>query len=202
MTGGVPQRTTARLLLRGFTDADQAPFVALNRDRRVMRHLQGPWSPRRSAEMVERIEACWAARGWGLWAVEVRETRTFVGWTGLWPAPDLPGGPGVEVGWRLARDAWGHGYAPEAAREALTYAFADVGLDEVVSYCAAGNAASLRVMAKMGLRRDAARDFDSPRVDPITYPELVTQLVHATTREAWRARVAAGREHDEGGGAG
>lgn len=173
-------------MLRGFTDADRAPFAAIVADREVMRHLQGPIGRRRSDELVDRIHGCWRERGWGLWAVEVRESGGLVGFTGLWPAAELPGGPGVEVGWRLAREVWGRGYAPEAARASLAFAFDELGLDEVVSCTAAGNHASLRVMAKIGLRRDSARDHPSSQVDPVTYPELVTQLVHATTREEWR----------------
>lgn len=185
--GAVPRRLTDRLVLRAFTDADRDPFAALNADPEVVRHLQGPLSRERSDAFVDRVAACWRERGYGLWALESRDTGTFLGYTGLWPADFLPSGPGVEVGWRLARPAWGRGYAPEAAREALRHGFEEVGLAEVVSFTAAGNTASLRVMEKIGLRRDPARDFDHPRVDATAYPELVRHLFHAVTRERWRA---------------
>ncbi|ANS78453.1 acetyltransferase, GNAT family [Serinicoccus hydrothermalis] len=187
----MPERVTRRLVLRGFTDADREPFAALNADPEVTRHLQGPLSRERSDAFVDRIAACWSERGWGLWALERRDTGEFVGYTGLWPADFLPDGPSVEVGWRLARPAWGHGYAPEAAREALRFGFTEVGLEEIVSFTAAGNTASLRVMDKIGLVRDPARDFDHPRVDAAAYPQLVRHLFHALTEQEWRVSTTA-----------
>ncbi|WP_238149015.1 GNAT family N-acetyltransferase [Serinicoccus sediminis] len=183
----VPERVTRRLVLRAFTEADREPFAALNADPEVTRHLQGPLSRERSDAFVDRIAACWSERGYGLWALERRDTGEFLGYTGLWPADFLPGGPGVEVGWRLARPAWGQGYAPEAAREALRFGFSEVGLAEIVSFTPAVNTASLRVMAKIGLVRDASRDFDHPRVDRAAYPDLVRHLVHALDAPTWRA---------------
>lgn len=183
--GAQPVRTR-RLVLRAFEEADRDPFAALNRDPEVVRHLQGPMSRQRSDAMVDRVHHCWRQRGYGLWALELRGTGQFLGYTGLWPADFLPSGPGVEVGWRLARSAWGHGYAAEAAREALRFGFEEVGLPEVVSFTAAGNSASLRVMQKIGLRRDPSRDFDHPNVDATAYPELVAHLFYALTAEQWR----------------
>lgn len=186
-TSGVPVRHTRRLVLRAFEEADREPFAALNRDPDVVRHLQGPMSRERSDAFVDRVAACWRERGYGLWALELCGSSEFVGYTGLWPADFLPSGPGVEVGWRLARAAWGHGYAPEAAREALRHGFEEVGLGEIVSFTATGNSASLRVMEKIGLRRDPSRDFDHPKVDAAAHPELVAHLFYALTVEGWRA---------------
>jgi RimJ/RimL family protein N-acetyltransferase len=187
LTSGLPVRHTRRLVMRAFDEADREPFAALNRDPEVVRHLQGPLSRERSDAFVDRIGACWRERGYGLWAVELRETGDFVGYTGLWPADFLPSGPGVEVGWRLARSAWGQGYAPEAALEAMRFGFEEAGLAEIVSFTATGNSASLRVMDKIGLRRDPSRDFDHPKVDAAAYPELVAHLFYALTAEQWRA---------------
>lgn len=184
---GVPVRHTRRLVLRAFGEPDREPFAALNADPEVVRHLQGPSGRERSDAFVDRIAACWSERGYGLWALELRSTGEFLGYTGLWPADFLPSGPGVEVGWRLARSAWGRGYAPEAAREALRLGFEEVGLDEIVSFTPAANTASLRVMDKIGLQRDPARDFDHPRVDAAAYPQLVRHLFHALTAQRWRA---------------
>ncbi|WP_299517780.1 GNAT family N-acetyltransferase [uncultured Serinicoccus sp.] len=181
-----PRRTTRRLVLRGFVEADREPFAAMNADPEVTRYLQGPMSRERSDAFVDRIDACWSERGYGLWALERRDTGAFLGYTGLWPADFLPSGPAVEVGWRLARSAWGHGFATEAATEALRLGFTEVGLAEIVSFTPAVNTASLRVMGRIGLRRHPARDFDHPRVDATAYPALVRHLVHALDGQAWR----------------
>ncbi|KUG53827.1 GNAT family acetyltransferase [Serinicoccus chungangensis] len=180
-------RVTSRLVLRGFSDADREPFAVMNADPEVTRYLQGPMSRERSDAFVDRIDSCWSGRGYGLWALEHRDTGDFLGYTGLWPAGFLPSGPAVEVGWRLARSAWGHGFASEAARETLRFGFTEVGLPEIVSFTPAVNTPSLRVMAAIGLVRDPGRDFDHPRVDATAYPELVRHLVHALDASVWRA---------------
>jgi RimJ/RimL family protein N-acetyltransferase len=183
----VDELRTERLLLRRWRDADRDPFAALNADPVVMEHFQRPLTRAESDDFVDRIEACFDERGWGLWAVEVVGGPPFVGYVGLWDAsyatPD-----GVEVGWRLARQAWGHGYAPEAAGEVLRFAFDVVGLGEVVSFTVPQNTNSRRVMEKIGLRRDPSRDFDHPRVDPVEHPRLVRHVFYAATADEWRDR--------------
>lgn len=185
----VPTIRTDRLVMRGWLAGDRDPFVAMNADPAVMEHLQGPMPPERTDAFLGRIERCWTDHGWGLWAVEVVDVAPFVGYVGLWPAPFLPGGPGVEVGWRLARSHWGHGYAPEAAREALAFGFDTIGLDEIVSFTVTQNRPSWRVMEKIGLLRDPARDFDHPNVDPAVHPELVAHLTYFIDRDRWRERA-------------
>jgi RimJ/RimL family protein N-acetyltransferase len=178
---------TDRLLLRRWTDADREPFAAMNVDPVVMQHLQGLMSRDASDAFVERIERHWEERGWGLWAVEVPGVASFVGYVGLWPADFLADGM-VEVGWRLASAHWGAGYATEAAREALRFGFEEVGLDEIVSFTVPQNVRSRRVMERIGLMRDPARDFDHPRVDPIAYPHLVPHVLYSLTRVEWTSR--------------
>ena len=182
--------TTDRLLLRPWRPSDRVPFAALNADSAVVEHLQGPLSRERSDAFVDRIEAHWASHGWGLWAVEVVDGAPFVGYVGLWPADYVAPGM-VEVGWRLAREHWGQGYATEAAREALRFGFTEVGLDEIVSFTVPQNIRSRRVMERIGLVRDPRGDFDHPRVDPIAYPHLVAHVFYRLTRDAWRARRGA-----------
>lgn len=156
----------------------------MNADPAVVEHLQGPMTRERSDDFVDRIEAHWDANGWGLWAVEVVGGAPFVGYTGLWPANFLADGM-VEVGWRLAAEHWGHGYATEAAREALRFGFTDVGLDEIVSFTVPQNVRSVRVMERIGLVRDPAGDFDHPRVDGETYPQLVRHVLYRLSRDTW-----------------
>jgi RimJ/RimL family protein N-acetyltransferase len=154
-----------------------------------MEHMQGTMSRDRSDAFVDRIEAHWDERGWGLWAVEVPGVARFVGYVGLWPADYVTGDPMVEVGWRLAREHWGNGYVTEAAREALRFGFEDVGLEEIVSFTVPQNERSWRVMERIGLVRDPAGDFDHPRVDPVAYPRLVRHVFYRLGRDAWRAAV-------------
>lgn len=177
---------TERLLLRRWRDADREPFAAMNADPAVMEHLPGVMPRERSDAFVDRIEAHWEEHGWGLWAVEVVGGAPFVGYVGLWPAESIAPGM-VEVGWRLAREHWGHGYATEAAREALRFGFEEVGLDEIVSFTVPENVRSRRVMERIGLIRDPAGDFDHPRVDPVAFPQLVPHVLYRLRREEWRA---------------
>ncbi len=150
---------TERLLLRRWTDADRAPFAALNADPEVMEHFPAPLDRADSDALADRIEAGFAERGWGLWAVEAPEG--FVGFTGLSvPAFEADFLPAVEVGWRLARTAWGRGYATEAATAALRCAFDEVGLEEVVSFTATTNTRSQRVMQRLGMA--PAGEFHHP----------------------------------------
>jgi RimJ/RimL family protein N-acetyltransferase len=177
---------TDRLLLRRWRDSDREPFATMNADRAVTQHLQGPMSRERSDDFIDRIEAHWDAHGWGLWAVEVPGVASFIGYVGLWPA-DYVADEMVEVGWRLAREHWGHGYATEAAREALRFGFVEVGLDEIVSFTVPQNERSWRVMERIGLVRDPAGDFDHPRVDAAAHPHLVGHVLYRLSREAWLA---------------
>ncbi len=169
MCGTVDRVTTLRcerLLLRPWTDADTDPFVAMGRDPEVMRHFPDRLTEEQSRAMIGRIRGHLAEHGWGLWAVEARTgpyAGRFLGYTGL-AAPRFAAHftPAVEVGWRFARFAWGHGYATEAGRLALEHGFTAVGLDEIVSFTTAGNTRSRAVMERLGLTRDPADDFDHP----------------------------------------
>jgi RimJ/RimL family protein N-acetyltransferase len=142
---------TERLLLRPWRRTDREPFAVMNADPRVMEHFPNTLDREHSDALVDRIEAGFADQGWGLWAVEVIDGPEFCGFVGLAPAEHALGRPATEVGWRLAREHWGHGYAPEGARACLRFAFDDLGLDEVVSFTVPQNTNSRRVMEKIGL---------------------------------------------------
>jgi RimJ/RimL family protein N-acetyltransferase len=163
VTSHTPHIRTDRLLMRAWCDRDREPFAALNADRRVSDYLAGPISRADSDAMVDRVQACWRERGFGLWAVERRDLGRFIGYVGLWPALfEAHFTPAVEVGWRLAPQHWGHGFATEAGREALRYGFEVLGLDEIVSFTAVANRRSRRVMERLGLERDHDGDFEHP----------------------------------------
>lgn len=148
---------TERLLLRQWTADDRAPFAELCADPEVMAHFPSTLTREQADAWADSNDAHFLEHGYGLWAVDA--DGRFAGFTGLrWS--DALGGLDLEVGWRLARWAWGHGYATESARAAL-----EVGLEhanEVVSFTAVSNERSWRVMERLGMRRDS--EFDHPRV--------------------------------------
>src|SRR5690349_1166396 len=120
---------TERLLMRRWRESDREPFAALNGDAETLKFFPSTLDRAASDALIDRIEAGFDERGYGLWALEVAASGQFIGFTGLNPMPDgVPGAGGMEVGWRLARPAWHHGYATEAARAALTAAFDGAGL--------------------------------------------------------------------------
>jgi RimJ/RimL family protein N-acetyltransferase len=152
MTEPAPGFETERLRGRPWRESDRAPFARLNADLQVMAFFATPLLREASDALVDRANAGIAERGWGLFAVETRAGGDFIGFVGLSPVPaTLPFAPGVEVGWRLARAHWGHGYATEAARACLDLAFGPLGLDEVVSFTAIGNLRSRAVMERLGM---------------------------------------------------
>jgi ribosomal-protein-alanine N-acetyltransferase len=180
-----PELRTPRLILRRWRDTDREPFAALNADVGVMEHFPAPLHRKESDDFVDRIEAGFDARGWGLWAVEVPGTVTFIGFIGLNPATfDAPFTPAVEVGWRLAREHWGHGYATEGARAALAFGFEDLALDEIVSFTSHGNTRSRRVMERLGMQHDPADDFDNPNLP--AGDALRAHVLYRLDRERWQ----------------
>lgn len=162
-----PQLRTPRLLLRRWRDSDREPFAALNADPDVMAHFPKPLTSERSDHMIDLIEAEFDRHDFGLWAIEVADTGAFIGFAGLNEVGfHAHFTPAVEIGWRLARQAWGHGYATEAARAALAYGFDVIGLPEVVSFTSTTNLRSQAVMRRIGMTYDPAGDFDHPNLPP------------------------------------
>jgi RimJ/RimL family protein N-acetyltransferase len=187
----VVELRTERLLLRGWREADKVPYAALNADEDVMRYFPSTLTGEQSDAMVDRMSEMLVARGWGLWAVERLDTHEFIGFVGLaaptWFVPGLT--PCVEIGWRLAKEHWGNGFAPEAAEAAMRHAFEHVELpeDEVVSFTTITNAKSRRVMEKVGMLLDARREFDHP-MTPGWWGQR--HVVYCIDRPTWKARVA------------
>ena len=165
-----------------------------------MEHFPAPMSRAEIDAMIDRMKADFEERGFGRWAVGVAATEEFVGFAGL-STPRFAAHfmPAVEIGWRLARAAWGHGYATEAARRALQFGFTDLALPEIVSFTTVGNLRSQAVMARLGMTRDAVDDFEHPLV-PEGSP-LRPHVLYRLTADSWAARLldAAG---GEGGGPG
>jgi len=175
---------TERLILRRWSEMDRPLFAALNSDPVVMEHFPALLPAAESDDFVDRIEAQFERHGWGLWAVATRAPDQFIGYVGLWPATFTSTfTPAVEVGWRLGREHWGHGFAVEAARSAMTDGFDRLDLDEIVSFTTKGNERSQRVMQKLGMRRNPADDFDHPAIAEGS--PLRRHVLYRQARSAW-----------------
>jgi RimJ/RimL family protein N-acetyltransferase len=157
--------TTERLLLRSWRPSDRAPFARLNADPEVVRFISDgvPFTRADSDALLDAIEAHWHEHGFGLWCAAPREDPDdCLGFVGLAVPSFLPAVlPAVEVGWRLARPAWGRGLATEGARASLGHAFGELGLQVVISVIDPDNERSIRVAQKLGMRRGA--DHVHPR---------------------------------------
>jgi RimJ/RimL family protein N-acetyltransferase len=162
-----PEIETPRLRLRPWRAEHRAPFARLNADPAVMRHFPAPLSRGESDALVERIERHWRERGFGHYAAERRADGAFLGSIGLAvPAFEAHFTPCVEIGWRLAREYGNQGYATEGARAVAAHAFAALGLEELDAITVPANAASRRVMEKLGMTHDPADDFGRPGFAP------------------------------------
>jgi len=154
---------TERLILREWRDSDFEPFAAMNGDRRVMEFLPAPLERSASDAFAIRIRDEFASRRFGKWAVEAPGVAPFIGYIGL-SVPNFTAffTPCVEIGWRLAFNQWGKGYATEGAKAAIDYGFKKAGLKEIVSFTVPSNVRSVRIMEKLGMKRNPAEDFDHP----------------------------------------
>ena len=142
-----------------------------------------------SDTLVTKIREHWAARQFGMWAVEIVGGPPFVGMCGLAvPKFEARFTPCVEVGWRFSPASWGHRYATEAARMALAYAFEKVGLEEVVSFTALSNVRSTRVMERIGMARRTEDDFDHPMLS--ADHRLSRHVLYRISRDEWLNRKA------------
>jgi RimJ/RimL family protein N-acetyltransferase len=142
-----PELVTERLVLRGWRDSDLEAYAEMAADPEVMRHLGGPMDRAGAWRLMALYAGHWALRGYGNWVVE-REGVT-IGRCGLW-RPE--GWPGLELGWKLARGAWGHGYATEAARAAMDWAWNELRAPRLISIVDPENTPSARVAERLGMR--------------------------------------------------
>jgi RimJ/RimL family protein N-acetyltransferase len=176
-----------RLRLRTWRDHDLEPLAALSADPQVMRYFPEPLSLAQSAALLARIRDHFDEHGFGLWALERKDSGELIGFTGLGQVGfEAPFTPAIEIGWRLARPHWGQGFAREAAEASLRCAFLRLGMAEVVSFTVADNLRSQAVMRAIGMHRDPADDFDHPRL-----PEghrLRRHLLYRLRREEWLER--------------
>ncbi len=175
--------------MRQWRESDREPLAAMNADLAVMEFFESPQSRAASDASINAWQSQFAANGWSNWAVELRESAEFIGFTGLSvPRRTFSFSPCVEIGWRLARKAWGYGYAAEAAHASLRVAFEQLALAEVVSFTALGNRRSRAVMERIGMH-NANQDFEHPGVTE-GHP-LRLHCLYRITAAQWRQNATA-----------
>jgi RimJ/RimL family protein N-acetyltransferase len=153
---------TERLTLRAWRDADREPYADIMVDPEVGKWLGGPFTREQGLERVARFQASLAETGLGRLAVERKSDGRLIGHCGLAKTPDTAPVPvGIEIGWALAQDAWGSGYAVEAARAVMADGFAR-DIPEILAFTGATNLRSQAVMRRLGMLRSAELDFDHP----------------------------------------
>jgi 3-dehydroquinate dehydratase/shikimate dehydrogenase len=154
---------TERLILRPWREDDLELFARLNADPRVMEYFPGTKSFEESKSEYLRILEHFENHGWGFWAAVVE--NQWIGFIGLVQVNfEAPFTPAVEIGWRLAYEFWGNGYAPEGAIAALQFGFQELQLREIVSFTAEQNRRSRRIMEKIGMTHQPEQDFDHPKL--------------------------------------
>jgi ribosomal-protein-alanine N-acetyltransferase len=179
-----PTLETERLLLRRWKPKDRVQFAAINADPEVMEHFPSTLTAEESDQFVRRIDRQFEQLGFGLWAVEIKWARRFIGFCGLAvPTFTTHFTPAVEIGWRFAKDQWGNGYATEAANAVLDFGFEKAGLEQILSWAIPANTRSTQVMERLGMQRAPDLDFDHPRF--LHDDRLRRHVVYRMTRPEW-----------------
>ena len=175
----VPEIVTARLRLRGWRERDVERMAAIYADPEVVRFLR-PMGPEETRQQLRRFVDHWDLRGFGLWAVEERESGRLIGRIGLMYHDDWTASPhDSEVGWTLDRSTWGQGLATEGGAAVLQFGFETRGMERIISIAHRENVASQRVMEKLGLKREGETDW---RENPVVW--------YVISRSEWSGRKA------------
>jgi RimJ/RimL family protein N-acetyltransferase len=161
----VVEISTERLIMRGWQESDLAPWAEMNADPQVRQYLGPLLTFEQASAWVLDFQDDLDRYGFGFWALEVRASGEFIGFTGLGTVDEEMPFTGVELAWRLARPAWCHGYATEAALAAMNYGFAAMGLPEIIAVTMTANLRSQAVMRRIGMTTDPAEDFDDLDVE-------------------------------------
>ncbi len=183
--GTPPTLETARLTLRPWRDSDLEPWIAMGADPGVMEFFPSPYDREQASALAGRMRERLTEDGYGWWIVDVKGGAAFAGIVCLQNVPfEAPFTPALEIGWRLTRPHWGHGFATEGARAALAFAFDRLGAAEVVAMTAAINVRSRRVMERLGMTHDPRDDFEHPRIEP--GHRLRSHVLYRSVPEAFR----------------
>ena len=179
---------TERLYLRQWQASDFAIFAEMNADPEVMQYFPKLLTPKVSDVIANKCQQLIADNGWGLWAVSLKvdeeNNGSFIGFVGLNDThADMSFAPAVEIAWRLSKEHWGQGYATEAARASLNFAFTELGLEEVVSFTAVINKRSQLIMQRIGMT-DTQDNFYHPALKS-THP-LAEHVLYKISRQQWQ----------------
>ena len=163
---GIHQLQTSRLILRNWKQNDIEPFAILNSDPRVCEFLPNVLSQEETLTSVIKIQSHFKKHAFGLFAVELISTKTFIGFVGLkYFSFDSHFTPSVELAWRLSWKNWGQGLATEAAQKVTQYGFETLGLPEILAITAKNNQGSRRVMEKLGMFTNEDENFLHPQLE-------------------------------------
>ncbi len=180
---------TERLRIRDWQQSDYEPYAKLCSDSDVMRYFPHTLTKQQSDDQLDLMRRLIAERGWGFWAVELKATGQLIGFVGLHYQDEnsgIPNAPFVEIGWRLAAEFWGIGYAPEAADKVLEFAFNHLKRSEVYAFTALPNQPSQRVMQKLGME-NTGQDFNHPKLEA-DHP-LERHCLYCITRQQWQSKA-------------
>lgn len=157
---------TDRLILRTWVDEDLESMLAINQDPKVMEYFPSLQDLEMTKNFIDKVNVHFENHGYSLYATVRKDTGEFIGFIGLFtPEFESHFTPAIEIGWRLSSNHWGQGFATEGAKAVLDYAFRELKIPEIVSFTAASNAKSIRVMQKIGLKHNEADDFYHPKLD-------------------------------------
>ena len=177
---------TERLILRQWLQSDYEQFAALSADPEVMKYYPNTLNKKKSYEFAQKCENLISMKGWGFWAVELKNNNEFIGFVGLHnPETNLPFSPCTEIGWRIAKSYWGYGYAAEAGNASLKYAFEKLKLIEIVSFTTLSNTKSISVMKKLNMV-NTLNNFNHPSM-PCGHV-LQEHVLYKITNEKWREK--------------
>ncbi|HAT9718708.1 TPA: GNAT family N-acetyltransferase [Legionella pneumophila subsp. pneumophila] len=158
---------TERIFLRTFQEEDVESLIAINQDPKVMQFFPSIPTREETIAFIDRIISHQEEKNFSLYVAEIKKTGEMIGFVGLFTATFVAHfTPAIEIGWRISSKHWNQGYATEAAKAVLDYAFKTLDLDEVVSFTSTLNKPSIRVMQKIGLHTNSEDDFDNPKVPP------------------------------------
>ncbi len=178
---------TDRLYLRQWQASDFAIFAEMNADPEVMQYFPKSLSTTVSNTIAKKCQQLIEDNGWGFWAVSLKQSNNFIGFVGLNDThADMSFAPATEIAWRLRKECWGQGYATEAARAALQFAFTELALDDVVSFTAVINQRSQLIMERIGMT-NTQDNFYHPLLDS-EHP-LAEHVLYKITRRQWQDSV-------------